>query len=139
MRRLILPIALALALAAPALANAAPLPADTTAVISGTSNLLGLLPTPVADSSAGRQSVSGDGGRVAFLSKADGLLSGDDDDVTNVYVNDLATGAITLASRADGANGEPSHSECFQPVISDDGRRVAFTCDGALDPADNNQ
>src|SRR5262249_37558085 len=136
-RRLI-PIAIAIALAAPALAHAAPLPADSTAVISGTPNLLGLLPTPVADSASGRQSVSGDGSRVAFVSRADGLLPGDDDDVTNVYVSDLATGAITLASRADGADGEPSHSDCYQPAISDDGRRVAFTCEGPLDPADNN-
>jgi Tol biopolymer transport system component len=137
MRRLI-PLALALALAAPAAANAAPLPTDTTAVISGTSNLLGLLPTPVADSSSARQSVNGDGTRVAFVSHADGLLAGDDDDVSNVYVSDTVSGAITLVSRSDGPNGEPSHSSCNDPVISDDGLHVAFTCTGALDPADTN-
>jgi Tol biopolymer transport system component len=126
------------ALALPAAASAAPLPADTTAVISGTPDLLGLLPSPVSTSFAGTQAVSRDGRFVAFSSESDGLISGDDDDVSNVYVQDTTTGAITLVSRATGVAGEPSHSNCELPAISDDGRRVAFACEGPLDPSDTN-
>ena len=63
------------ALALPAAASAAPLPADTTAVISGTPDLLGLLPSPVSTSLAGTQAVSRDGRFVTFSSESDGLLA----------------------------------------------------------------
>ena len=39
------------------------------------------------------------------------------------------TGAVILASRASGAQGEPAHNYCYSPSISDDGTRVAFTCE----------
>ena len=136
--RFLVGVLAALTLAVPAAASAAPLPAGTTAVISGTPDLLGLLPSPVAGSLAGTQAVSRDGRFVAFSSESDGLFSGDDDDVSNVYVQDTTTGAITLVSRANGMAGEPSHSNCQEPAISDDGRRVAFVCDGPLDPSDTN-
>src|SRR5262245_35870977 len=122
-----------------ATADAAPLPAGTTALISGTADLLGLLPTPVSDSTSFQQAVSRDGARVAFTSGSDGLVAGDDDEVENVYVKDLATGSVQLASRATGVNGEPSHADCTNPAISDDGNRVAFQCNGALDAADTNE
>jgi Tol biopolymer transport system component len=121
-----------------ATADAAPLPAGTTALISGTADLLGLLPTPVSDSTSFNEAVSVDGTKVAFASASDGLLAGDDDEVENVYVKDLATGSLQLVSRATGVNGEPSHADCTHPAISDDGSRVAFQCGGALDPADTN-
>ncbi len=34
--------------------------------------------------------------------------------------------------------GEPTHDYCYSPSISDNGARVAFTCEGSLDPADTN-
>jgi Tol biopolymer transport system component len=95
-------------------------------------------PTAAGESAAGSEVASQDGRFVAFSSVAGGLLDGDDDTVENVYVKDLQTGAVTLASRRDGANGEPAHARCSQPAISDDGHRVAFTCEGPLDPADTN-
>ncbi|MDQ3739815.1 MAG: hypothetical protein M3389_02615, partial [Actinomycetota bacterium] len=61
-----------------------------------------------------------------------------DDDVVNVYVKDRQSGAVLFASRASGASGEPAHAHCGEPSLSDDGRRVAFVCDGPLDPADTN-
>ncbi len=124
----------ALALAAPAAATAAPLPAGTTAVISGTPDLLGALPAPVGSSENGIQAASRDGRRVVFTSSSDGLVAGVDPAVTNVFVKDTDTGAIELVSRADGIAGEPAHDDCSEAAISADGRRVAFTCDGPLDP-----
>lgn len=137
-RHVLVLVAAVATLAAADRADAA-LPADTTAVISGTSDLLGTFPTPVGSANVGRQSVSADGGRVAFTSTSDGLLAGDDDTVSNVYVRESATGTLTLVSRATGVDGEPSHADCTSAAISADGTRVAFSCEGALDPADTNK
>jgi Tol biopolymer transport system component len=124
----------AVVLMAASAASAANLPADTTAVVSGTPNLVALLSTPVVSASASTQSVDHDGRLVTFESSSPGLMDGDDDSVSNIYVKDMATGALTLASVAD--NGTPSHVSCGSPVISDDGTRVAFVCFGSLDAAD---
>ena len=127
-----------LALFQAASASAATLPAGTTAILSGNSLLSAPLPAPVSSSETKSSAVSQNGRFVAFQSQSDGLYDGDDDRVSNVYVRDRVSGAVILASRATGADGEPSHSYCYQPAISDDGSRVAFTCDGPLDPADTN-
>jgi len=119
-------------------AGAAVLAPDTTFILSGAPSLLAPLPVPVADSFAFRQSVSTDGRYVAFVSRSDGLSEEDDDSVANVYVRDRVTGTTTLVSRATGAHGEPSHGDCVDPALSDDGMRVAFVCGGPLDPADTN-
>ena len=127
-----------LALFQAASASAATLPEGTTAILSGNTLLSAPLPAPVTSSETKSGAVSQNGRFVAFQSQSDGLYDGDDDRVSNVYVRDRLTGVIILASRATGAGGEPSHSYCYQPAISDDGSRVAFTCDGPLDPADTN-
>lgn len=136
--KLLLAALAAAAASLPATASAAPLAANTTAVISGTPDLLGLLATPVADSSAGPQAVSADGNLVVFQSKSDGLVPGADPDARNVFVKNMATGDVTLVSRATGPNGEPSHSNCGQAAISADGKRVAFACEGPLTSDDTN-
>jgi Tol biopolymer transport system component len=128
---------LALAVALPANAGAAVLPVDATAIVSGTPDLLTPLLSPAADSFSQGHAISRDGRRVVFESASDGLVTDDDDDVVNVYVKDVATGAVQLVSRADGV-GAPSHGDCSGAAISADGRAVAFTCEGALDPADAN-
>lgn len=119
-------------------AGAATLPADSTAILSGTPSLLAPLPVPVDNTSSARDAVSQDARFVAFTSASDGLSTEDDDAVTNVYVRDRVTGAVTLASRRTGAAGEPSHGFCGAAAISDDGKRVAFVCSGPLDTADTN-
>jgi len=136
--RFLIIFALAALSIASAPARAATLPADTTAILSGAASLLGELPAPVDRSDATTQAVSKDGRFVAFSSSSDGLSGEDDDSVPNIYVKDMATGAVTLVSRRSGPSGAASHDSCFEPVISDNGNRVAFTCDGSLDPADTN-
>jgi Tol biopolymer transport system component len=119
-------------------ASAASLPAGTTAILSGDSSLMAPFSAPVASSETRSSAVSQDGRFVAFQSRSDGLYEGDDDSVSNVYVKDRMAGTIILASRASGAEGEPAHAWCYLPSISDDGTKVAFTCEGPLDPADTN-
>src|SRR5262249_47819260 len=112
----------------PATAPAAPLPADTTALISGLPDFSTLLPSPVNDARVNAQAVDAKGGLIAFSSESDGLLTGDDDNVQNVYVKDIASGAVTLVSVA--SDGSPSHGFCGDAAISDDGTHVAFDCTG---------
>jgi Tol biopolymer transport system component len=78
-------------------------------------------------------SLSADGKRVAFHSDAAGLHPDDPDDVGDVFVRDLNTGQLILAStndagvKGDGQSGEPS--------LSADGTKVAFSSFAAnLDP-----
>ena len=51
-------------------------------------------------------------------------------------MRDTQTGALILASRADGPDGAPSPREASSVTISADGRRVAFLTEARLDPAD---
>jgi Tol biopolymer transport system component len=133
--RPLLAAAVLAALALPAAeAGAVVLPADATTIVSGTPDLLSPLFSPAADSSSGGQAVSRDGRFVVFDSRSDGLATDDDDDVVNVYVKDLLSGAVQLVSRADGEHGEPAHADCFEGAISADGVAVAFVCGGPLDP-----
>jgi Tol biopolymer transport system component len=72
--------------------------------------------------------LSDDGRYAAFVSGAPGLGLPDGVD-SAVFVRDRVTGEVTLASRADGALGAPLRVYGEQPVISADGRRVAFTAE----------
>jgi Tol biopolymer transport system component len=69
-------------------------------------------------------SVSADGRFVAFSSFADNLVTGDRNGKRDVFVRDLKTGRTKLVSvRRDGTRGD---GDSTTPVISDDGRYVAF-------------
>jgi Tol biopolymer transport system component len=129
--------AIAACAVAAAPAAALPLPAGTTALLSGQPSLFDAYPSPVGDAEVTTSSVSEDGRYVAFASTSDGLLAGDDDRAYAIYRKDMDTGEVILVSRRDGANGEPSHGYCGSPSISDDGKRIAFACDESLDPAND--
>jgi len=77
-----------------------------------------------------RPDLSGDGRHVVFVSDA-ALTADDDDDRRDVYLRDMDSGKTLLLS--GGAPGE-----AFQPTISRDGTRIAFTTDAALDGDDGN-
>lgn len=130
--------AAASALAVPA--SAATLDAGGLFMLTGQPSLLAPLPEPVGGAPATTPAAASQDGRfVAFTAGSDGLSAEDDDTIdNNVYVKDRQTGAVTFASRRNGVAGEPSHSNCRDASISDDGTRVAFTCSGPLDPADTN-
>ncbi len=81
-------------------------------------------------------SISADGTKVAFSSSATNLIPDDDDHIEDVYVKDLVTGEIILASvTKDGTKGD---SPSMSAVLSADGTRVAFVSESALDERDTN-
>ncbi len=84
--------------------------------------------TRVSTDAAGAQSngysqhprFSPDGSKITFDSNASNLVPGDNNSVTDVFVKDLASGAIT---RVGGTTvGDPSYA----PVFSPDGSKIAF-------------
>ncbi len=80
-------------------------------------------------------SLSGEGTRVAFLSDATNLDPADSDSLGDVYVKDLTTGDITLASTSDA--GVKANDSSIDPFLSADGTKVAFYTGATnLDPAD---
>jgi len=71
-------------------------------------------------------SISADGTRVAFLSRASNFAPGlIGTQVYNVYLRDMLTGQLLLVSA--NAQGVASDGECTRPAISGDGRHVVFT------------
>jgi Ca2+-binding RTX toxin-like protein len=68
--------------------------------------------------------LSEDGRYVGFASSA-GNLSGDDGPGWDVFVKDLRTGKVALASIGEG-DAQPSDGDSDQPSITGDGRFVAF-------------
>jgi Tol biopolymer transport system component len=82
-------------------------------------------------------SVSADGNRIAFWSAAINLHADDADTIGDVIVRDLAADTTILVSRATGATGAKGNGNSGEPVISADGRYVAFTSQATnLDAAD---
>ena len=72
---------------------------------SGTTTLVSRAAGPagaVADGASSQPAISGDGHFVAFRSEANNLSAEDNNAVTNVFVRDLQTDALTLVSRAAG-------------------------------------
>ena len=79
--------------------------------------------------------ISPDGTKVAFNSLATNLDPADQDGFTDVYVKDLITGALSLASTSD--QGTTGDGASFAPQLSRDGGVVAFMSRATnLDPAD---
>ncbi|MBB5760526.1 hypothetical protein HNR01_000121 [Methylorubrum rhodesianum] len=77
-----------------------------------------------ADAGSVLASMSVDGRHVAFQSDATNLVAGDTNGVTDVYVKNLTTGAITRASTA--ADGSQGNGVSTGASLSRDGNLVAF-------------
>ena len=102
-------------------------------------------------SSSGRQAngaselpaISADGRYVAFQSLASNLVRGDTNRISDVFVRDLVTGKTTrvsLNSRGAQARCNVSYCESTQPVLSANGRYVAFQSSATnLVPGDTNK
>jgi Tol biopolymer transport system component len=80
--------------------------------------------------------MSGDGRWVAFSTPASNLHADDTDATDDIYVKNLSTGALYLASRASGATGAKGQW-ASGPSLSHDGRWVAFVTFASLDPDDS--
>jgi Tol biopolymer transport system component len=69
--------------------------------------------------------ITADGTKVAFVAWGDTLIPGDTEDTPDVFVKDLRTGAITRVNTS--SDGTVSESEPYAPVLSADGRWLAFS------------
>jgi hypothetical protein len=84
-----------------------------------------------------RESLSADGRFVVFHSSIPTLVADDTNNWNDVFVRDRVTGTLTRVSVA--TDGTQANNTSAYPVISDDGRHIAFqTCATNLDPADTN-
>ena len=73
--------------------------------------------------------ISGDGRYVAFVSYASNLVTGDTNNVGDIFVHDRQSGQTNRVSVASG--GGQANDESIGPVITADGRYVAFTSDAS--------
>jgi Tol biopolymer transport system component len=67
--------------------------------------------------------LSGDGRFIAFATLADNLAPGSDNGVSDILLYHLETGAL---ERVSGANGQSANGASRRPVVSADGRFIAF-------------
>jgi hypothetical protein len=70
-------------------------------------------------------SISADGNLVAFVSGSANLDS-EATEWSQAYVKDLDTGAVTLASRADGVGGAPADEAVEAAILAAEGRYLVF-------------
>ncbi len=89
-------------------------------------------------SESGHASISDDGRYVAFASEAGNLVPGDTNGTQDVFVRDRQAGTTERVS-VDSSGGQVDNGNDTQPVISGDGRFVAFHSVAAdLVPGDTN-
>ncbi len=79
--------------------------------------------------SSGGSFISADGRYVAFQSNASNLVSGDTNNVQDIFVHDRQTGQTTRVSVA--SNGTQGDSSSWDSPISADGRFIAFFSDAS--------
>lgn len=81
----------------------------------------------VGDGASTSPTISGDGRFVAFQSAATNLVAGDSNVATDVFVREIATGALEIASRATGVAGAPGVATSGQARLSSTGQFVVFS------------
>jgi Tol biopolymer transport system component len=90
-----------------------------------------------ANTASSPPAISADGRFAAFYSPASNLTIDDRDPVDDVFVRRLTTGRTVLVSRASGPFGAKGNRGSFDPVLSADGRFVAFESEASnLTPDD---
>lgn len=73
---------------------------------------------------SGRPSISADGSVVAFESNASNLVSGDDNNTTDVFLYEVFSGVLKRVSVS--TDHEQGNLESFSASVSDDGNLIAF-------------
>ena len=101
---------------------------DTTSRVSSTDD------GTEANDGSWEPNISGDGSKVAFLSTATNLVSGDTNENLDVFVRDLVLGTTVRASVS--STGEEGEFHSLNVSIDYAGRRIAFDTLSTLVPAD---
>ena len=81
----------------------------------------------VGDGASTSPAISGDGRFVAFQSAATNLVAGDSNIATDVFVREIATGALEIASRVTGVAGAQGLATSGQARLSSTGQFVVFS------------
>ena len=81
----------------------------------------------VGDGASSSPAISGDGRFVAFQSAATNLVAGDNNIATDVFVREIATGTLEIASRATGVAGAQGSATSGQARLSSTGQFVVFS------------
>jgi Tol biopolymer transport system component len=87
-------------------------------------------PASLGEGDSGPAVISHDGTRVAFVSQATDLVSAETGPAGNVFLYDVASGAVSLASGVGGSATAAAGSS-DSPDISGDGNWVAYRSDAA--------
>jgi Tol biopolymer transport system component len=85
--------------------------------------------TQVGDGWSGNADMTRDGLYVVFESQASNLITTDFNGTNDIYLKNVSTGAVTLVSQT--VDGIQTDWDSFNPVISDNGRYVAFSSDAS--------
>ncbi|RPI72439.1 MAG: hypothetical protein EHM45_22235, partial [Desulfobacteraceae bacterium] len=88
-----------------------------------------IIGTGEANNQSQAGSISGDGRYVAFQSSASNMVLDDTNGCSDIFVRDRQAGTTTRVSLDSSGNQADGHSTC--PVISKDGRYVAFISNAA--------
>jgi Tol biopolymer transport system component len=92
---------------------------------TGAVTLVSATPAGASGNQASSQAaLSGNGRFVAFQSYASDLVSGDVGTFSDIFVRDLLTGKTALVSAS--RTGKSANGDSFNPVVSADGRFVAY-------------
>jgi VCBS repeat-containing protein len=88
-------------------------------------------------SNSSKPVMSGDGNYITFVSNASNLVTGDSNSAADIFLWERQTGNVTLVSRT--STGNSGNSSSTAPVISHDGRYVAFASEASnLTAGDSN-
>ena len=107
-------------------------------VATGETQVVNTTADGVVVSGAFQPQISADGRYVVFESNATDLvpIAGDSNAVSKIFVKDLQTGNVAIASLKDNAG--VNSGSAYAPQISDDGQFIAFTSNDALVARDSN-
>jgi len=90
------------------------------------------------DSDSPMPAISSNGRYVAFSSFASDLVANDTNQVADIFLYDQQTHTLSLIT--NGLDGSPSNGNSFNPVLSEDGRWIAFESEASnLVTDDTNQ
>jgi hypothetical protein len=88
-------------------------------------------------STASQNAITRNGRYIVFSSLANDLVPNDDNLQRDIFLRDLQENS-TILINGDAAGNPPETDSSFDPVISGDGRFIAFTSRAALSPLDTN-